>query len=234
MDNTIFSILILGFLLGLKHAVESDHVAAVATIVSGERSVWRSSLVGALWGVGHTTSLTVVGIIVLWLRLGIPQSVGVAVEFVVGVMLVGLGVQALKRAGRTIRLHRHTHAHDGPVHAHFHLHIGSEATHEHRHVPIPTRSFWVGVVHGLAGSGALTVMVLAAAPSLLAGLGYVLIFGAGSIVGMLGMSGLIGLPFALTAGRLEVLSVRIQQVAGLGSIAVGVLVAWKTLQAALG
>jgi len=232
--GTALSMLTLGFLLGLKHAIETDHVAAVATIVSQQRSIWRSSVVGAVWGIGHTASLLIAGILVLGLKLVIPGRLAVFLELVVGVMLVGLGMAPLRRAGRSIRLHRHVHRHGQETHAHFHVHVGGDEAHQHRHLGLPTRSFWIGVVHGLAGSGAVTVLVLASAPSLVVGLGYILTFGTGSILGMLLVSTLIALPFALAARRLEILHLRIQQVAGLVSILVGAVLLRETLGAILG
>ncbi len=231
MELPVISMLALGFLLGLKHAIEADHVAAVATIVSQQRSVWRSSLVGAVWGMGHTVSLLAAGMLVLGLHLAIPERVGLVFEFLVGLMLVGLGVNAIWRAARDITLHRHAHAHEDDSHVHLHVHVGG-AGHDHRHVPVPKRSFWVGLMHGLAGSGALTVLVLATVPSFAVGLIYILVFGAGSILGMLVMSALISLPVVLTASRFGTWNLHMQQAAGVLSIVIGVTLAWEILQTA--
>ncbi|MGH2376814.1 MAG: urease accessory protein UreH [Candidatus Methylomirabilaceae bacterium] len=234
MGTSVISILVLGFLLGIKHAIETDHVAAVATIASQERSMWRASLVGAVWGIGHTASLLVAGIAVLALRLTIPEQIQLVLEFLVGLMLVGLGVQAIRRAAKAVVIHQHEHEHGGsPSHAHLHVHVGGIQHHGGR-AAVPTRSFWIGLMHGLAGSGALTVLVLATVPSLLVGIVYILTFGAGSILGMLGTSALIGLPVALTAGRFGTLHLRLQQVAGLLSIGVGAVLAWETLRSLIG
>ncbi len=233
MEGTFLSILILGFLLGLKHATEPDHVAAVATIVSGQRSVLRSSLVGALWGLGHTSALCLAGGVILVLRLTIPPAVAMVLEFLVGLMLVALGVQGFRRAAHSVQFHIHTHSHGDAVHTHLHIHAGAEEAHQHHHAAVPKQPFWIGVMHGLAGTGAVTVLVLAAVPSMTAGLGYLLIFGSGSILGMMAMSAVIGIPFVLTAGRYDTASLRIQQAAALASVVVGVMLMREMLAAVL-
>ena len=233
MEETVISILVLGLLLGLKHATEPDHVAAVATIVSGQRSVRRSSLVGALWGMGHTSALFLAGGVILALRLTIPQSVAMVLEFLVGLMLIALGIQGFRRAARSVRFHVHTHSHGDAVHTHLHVHAGPEEVHQQHHTALPKQCFWIGVMHGLAGTGAVTVLVLAAVPSTAAGLGYLLLFGLGSILGMMTMSAVIGIPFVLTAGRYDTVSLRIQQAAALASIAVGAMLLREMLAAML-
>lgn len=233
MEETLISILVLGLLLGLKHATEPDHVAAVATIVSGQRSVLRSSLVGALWGMGHTSALFLAGGVILALRLTIPQSVAMVLEFLVGLMLVALGMRGFRRAARSVSFHTHTHTHGDTVHAHLHIHAGPDEAHQHHHTALPMQCFWIGVMHGLAGTGAVTVLVLAAVPSTAAGLGYLLIFGLGSILGMMTMSAVMGIPFVLTAGRYDTVSLRIQQAAALASIVVGAMLMREMLVAML-
>lgn len=234
MGTTVVSMLALGFLLGVKHAIETDHVAAVATIVSEQRSVWRSSLVGAVWGVGHTCSLLLAGMLILGLHLVIPERVELFLEFLVGVMLVGLGLRGIRRAARGITVHRHAHGHDDGSHAHLHLHIGGDAAHDHGHVALSNRSFWIGLMHGLAGSGTLTVLVLATVPSVAVGLAYILVFGIGSVLGMVLMSALIGLPIVLTAGRFRLAHLRLQQVVGVLSVATGAMLAWEVVRTAVG
>src|SRR5262249_48041007 len=196
-----FAVFGLGFALGIHHALDPDHLVAVATIVSRHSSVVRSSLAGALWGVGHTASLLICGTLVLALRLSIPHGFVAAAEKAVAVMLLLLGINALWRAIKNSRLHVHFHTHNGRRHIHFHTHItDSKALHDHSHVfDIGFRSFLIGMVHGLAGTGALMILVVAAAPSLLAGSMYILIFGAGSISGMLGFSSAISIPFVVSA-----------------------------------
>src|SRR5262249_6007991 len=177
--NTSLAVFGLGFALGIRHALDPDHLVAVSTIVSRNNSVIRSSFAGALWGIGHTASLFVCGTIVLALRLSIPESFVATAERAVAVMLVLLGANALWRAIRNSKLHVHLHTHGGRRHVHFHVHdAAAPAVHDHAHgVKIGLRSFLIGMVHGLAGTGGLMILVIAAAPSFLAGSLYILIFG---------------------------------------------------------
>lgn len=228
----------LGLVLGLKHALDADHLVAVATIVGRHRSLWRSSLVGAWWGLGHTASLLVASVAVVLLRKTIPERAALALEAGVGLMLVVLGGDLLRKILRgDLRLHAHAHAHDGSPHTHLHAHEAAAAaktaeaeSHAAHHVG--RKPFLVGLVHGLAGSAALTLVVLSTISSPWAGLLYVLVFGAGTIVGMLVMSALVGLPFALAARTATGLSVRIQALAAVGSIGFGVWYGWQAATAA--
>ena len=118
-----FALVALGLLFGLKHATEVDHVVAVSTIVSEHRSVLRSALVGGLWGVGHTASLMIVGVLVLVFRVAIPQRVANWLEFGVALMIIALGVLAITRVLRKrADIHLHRHSHDGQSHVHVHFH----------------------------------------------------------------------------------------------------------------
>jgi ABC-type nickel/cobalt efflux system permease component RcnA len=229
-----FALLGLGLVLGLKHATEVDHVVAVSSIVSEQRSILRSALVGGLWGVGHTASLIVVGIIVLALRVAIPERVSNWLEFCVALMIIGLGATALLRALRGREgVHIHQHSHDSLTHIHIHFHEhGTQHTREgasHRHAVsrIGFKPFLVGAMHGLAGSAALTLLVLTQIESAALGLLYLAVFGIGSIMGMLLMSGLIGLPFALSARRLSGAGYRLQTITGTLSIAFGLWYAYR-------
>lgn len=194
-------LLILGLVTGIRHALETDHLAAVSTLIatSDQRKVWRAPLMGALWGVGHTAVLFVAGIVVLLFAVSIPKEITGRLEFGVGVMLIFLAVSALTgfSFGRFLRgltglthVHRHRHFHGdtGIVHTHDHDH---HQEHKHTH-----KSILVGMVHGLAGSGALMVIVLSTIDSVPLGLGYIAIFGVGSIGSMAAMSALIGLPLS--------------------------------------
>lgn len=232
----MFALLGLGLIFGLKHATEVDHVVAVSTIVSQSRNLLRSAMVGALWGAGHTASLLVTGAIVLLLRVTIPESVSNWFEFCVALMILGLGASALWRALRKGReVHLHQHSHDGVSHVHIHFHEtttrhrqAQSSTHTHAVSAIGIKPVLVGMIHGLAGSGALTLLVLTQIKSAWLGLLYLGVFGAGSIVGMLLMSGLIGLPFALTSRNLSGLHQRLQTVAAGLSIAFGLWYAYHT------
>ena len=160
------TILGIGLLFGLKHATEVDHVVAVSTIVTQQRNLLRSALVGALWGAGHTASLLIVGIIVLALRIAIPKSVSNWFEFGVALMIIGLGTAALWRSLRhRSDLHVHEHSHDGMSHVHVHFHESetqhkAQRHHNHTVSVIGVKPVLIGMMHGLAGSGALTLLVL--------------------------------------------------------------------------
>src|ERR1051325_8539900 len=158
---SLFAILGVGLVFGLKHATEVDHVVAISTIVSRHKNVFRSAVVGALWGAGHTVSLLIVGIIVLLLRVAIPEQVSGWLEFGVALMIIGLGVSALWRATWTNReVHVHQHSHDGLSHRHVHFHEHENkhnpktaATHSHAVSRIGWKPVLRGIMHGLAGSG---------------------------------------------------------------------------------
>jgi ABC-type nickel/cobalt efflux system permease component RcnA len=226
----------LGLVFGLKHATEADHIVAVSTIVSEQRSLLRSAVVGALWGIGHTASLIVVGIIVLALRVAVPERVAHWLEFGVALMIIALGASALVRGARRRRdVHLHQHKHDGISHVHLHFHEQETehapapvAHHSHAVSRIGIKPLLVGAMHGLAGSAALTLLVLTQVDSTALGLLYLCVFGVGSIFGMLLMSGLIGLPFVLSARRFNGVHYGLQTVAGALSIAFGLWYAYET------
>lgn len=233
----IFALLGLGLVFGLKHATEVDHVVAVSTIVSEHRSVYRSALVGGLWGVGHTVSLLIVGIVVLVFRVAIPASLARWLEFGVALMIITLGAIAVirvlrRRAG--LHVHRHLHQHDpeGQAHVHIHFHEGqtrhegTPPSHSHAISQIGFKPVLVGAMHGLAGSAALTLLVLTEIPSVSLGLLYLGVFGIGSTVGMLLMSGLIGLPFVFSGKRISSLHYGLQTIAGGLTIAFGLWYAY--------
>ncbi len=233
---SVLALLGLGLIFGLKHATEVDHVVAVSTIVSQNRNLLRSALVGALWGAGHTASLLVTGAIVLSLRVTIPERVTNWLEFCVGLMILGLGVSAMWRALRKGReVHLHKHSHDGLSHVHIHFHEaktrhghGPSTKHTHAVSSIGIKPLLVGTMHGLAGSGAITLLVMTQINSAWLGLLYLAVFGLGSIAGMLLMSGLIGLPFALTSRNLSTLHHRLQTAAAALSIAFGLWYVYQT------
>ena len=230
MANGMFlSVLGLGFVLGLKHALDPDHLVAVSTIVSESKSVKRSSLVGTFWGLGHTLSLLCAGTFVIALRLQISHRVAMWMEFVVALMLILLGLKAVRQSWPEWKLHRHRHTHNGSTHTHVHMHRhADEQVHQHRHlIGLGARPFLVGMVHGMAGSAALTLLVLATIPSAVAGLVYVAMFGLGSVSGMLVMSSLISLPFVFTARRFKLISQGLQAMMGLFSLGFGLFLAWQ-------
>ena len=224
-----FSVLVIGFVLGLQHATEADHLAAVSTIVSEKKNLFTASLVGGLWGVGHTISLFVVGLLVILLKFQISESLEAKLEACVGAMLVLLGLNALRKLFQASKVHVHSHEHDGHKHVHIHTHgqEGAESSH-HRLSP---RSVVIGMVHGLAGSAALMLLVVPTISSQALAILYILIFGIGSIGGMMAMSFLIGLPFHFTAGRFEILNRGIRLVAGVFSLCLGSSIIYEKLLA---
>ena len=210
----------LGSLLGMRHALEPDHLAAVSTLVTRERGRGKAALLGAAWGLGHTCSLLVVGVALVLLRAEMPARVADLFEFLVAVMLVGLGARAIYLAARQGPAGpTHTHHHGGIVHQHAgtpaHVHIG--------HWTLARRPLLVGAVHGLAGSGALTALVLTTLPSTAARLTYMALFGLGSTVGMAALSGLLGWPIA-RLGAHQALARGVSIV--VGCVSVGLGVAW--------
>lgn len=225
-ELSTFSVLAIGFVLGLQHATEADHLAAVSTIVSEKKNLFTASIVGGLWGIGHTISLFVVGLVVILLKFQISESLEAKLEACVGAMLVLLGLNALRKLFQASKVHVHSHEHDGHKHVHIHTHSeGSERSH-HRLSP---RSVVIGMVHGLAGSAALMLLVVPTIPSPAIALLYIVIFGIGSIGGMMAMSFLIGLPFHFTAGRFDILNRGIRLVAGLFSLGLGFSIMYEKL-----
>lgn len=231
MDVSVTATLALGLVLGLRHALDADHLAAVAAIVweRHEDGLRRSLLAGLFWGAGHTLALGAAGTLILALRINISERLALVFELIVALMLVGLGASALRGALRD-RLHVHEHRHDGVRHAHLHFHAarhGDEAEHRHPH-PIRSaiRPLVVGGLQGLAGSAGPTLLVLAAAPSVLIGLIYLGVFGAGSIIGMAAMSLALGAPLAIARRRSLWLHRTLRAAAGVGSLAVGIMLAW--------
>jgi len=183
----------LGSLLGMRHALEPDHLAAVSTLVTRERGKARAALLGAWWGIGHTLSLLLVGIALVVLRAELPARAANLFEFFVAIMLVALGVRAVYLAARQ--------GPAGPAHVHQHGHVvhSHSGAHAHVHVgpwTLARRPLLVGAVHGLAGSGALTALVLTTLPTTASRLAYMLLFGLGSTAGMAMLSALLGWPIA--------------------------------------
>lgn len=194
------SLLGLGFLLGIRHAFDADHIAAVSNILIKQHSIKKSSLIGMFWGFGHTISLLAAGLIILLLKITIPEKLALSMESIVGVLLVFLGVNTLITISKN-KIHIHRHEHGGNEHIHFHSHKHIKQ-HQHGHRTF-CRSLFIGVVHGLAGSAALTLLVLTNINSALVGLVYILLFGIGSIIGMMLISSIISLPFILISTKLE-------------------------------
>jgi ABC-type nickel/cobalt efflux system permease component RcnA len=234
METSLYAAFGLGLILGVKHALDADHVIAVSTIVSEYQSLKWASLIGAFWGLGHTATLLAVGLAVILLRLTIPVRVALGLEFLVALMLIFLGVSILWRSFKADKLHLHPHEHNPKSHAHFHVHGNPQEDHAHAHPFSSMRKpFIIGMVHGLAGSATLMLLVLSTIPSAIAGLTYVAIFGLGSLGGMLVLSSVIGLPFILTARRFTLLNRWIKVVAGMASVGFGLMLGWEIGQQGL-
>jgi high-affinity nickel-transport protein len=227
-DSSYLTVLGLGFILGLRHALDTDHLAAVSTVLA-ERPSWRASwLVGLSWGIGHTLVLLVVGAIVLVLRVPIPEPLAVAAEGAVGLMLVALGGLLAMKLIRE-RWHLHQHDHDGMRHVHLHSH--SHAGH-HRHAHWwrqSLRPLCIGMAHGLAGSAALLLLVVASAESIMGGLLYIAVFGCGSILGMMLIGLVLSLPVVCSLRVGRPLFLAVQGLASLGSIALGCSIVYRIL-----
>ncbi len=200
MEVTFFSILALGFILGIKHAIEPDHVIAVSTIASKSKKLWHSSLAGVFWGIGHTLTLFIVGIIVILMKGEIPEKLAMSLEFLVGIMLVYLGVKTIISFKN---VHVHQHQHDGELHKHVHSHQNSgEHDHQHEHKKASyVKSMLIGLVHGLAGSGAMVLLTMSTVKNVGEAAIYIFIFGAGTVIGMLFFTTIIGIPFVLSKKR---------------------------------
>jgi high-affinity nickel permease len=192
------SLLLFGFLIGMRHALEADHLAAVAAISTKEHSLRASIKHGAIWGLGHTTTLFLFGSIVIFMNAVISQEMADKLEFVVGIMLVLLGIDVLRRMLKE-RIHYHTHRHNN-ADAHFHAHshksekIHKKSKHDHSHEKFPYRTLFIGFMHGLAGSAALILLTLDTIESVPLSMIYILLFGVGSIVGMAVISMVIAVP----------------------------------------
>lgn len=225
----MLSLLGLGFVLGLKHALDADHLAAVSTMASERRSLFGSSLIGAWWGLGHTLSLMSAGLLIILLHLEIGARTSKALELCVGVMLIILGTNALRKLARGGKVHVHPHEHEGHWHVHPHLHESKapDTPHTHHGLKLGARPFVVGMVHGMAGSAALTLLVLATIPSAVVGFLYIIIFGAGSVGGMMIMSTVFALPGKLTSQRFVRMNFAFRVLAGAFSLGLGIFTVYE-------
>jgi ABC-type nickel/cobalt efflux system permease component RcnA len=199
---TLFSILTFGFLLGLRHSLEPDHIAAISTILNGGKNFWRASVTGCLWGAGHTLSLLVVGGIIILLKLNIAESLETPFELLVALTLILLGLNSLWHLYRTVK-RREKEA--------------SEAHHHHHQ----SRSLIVGMVHGLAGSGSLIILISSTLPLPSVAFIFLIIFGIGSIAGMCLASLLITAPLYFTLFRFNLINYLLRGFAAAFSLAFG-------------
>jgi sulfite exporter TauE/SafE len=209
MDVSFLSILALGFVLGIKHAIEPDHVIAVSTIASQSKKLFRSSLAGVFWGIGHTATLFIVGIILLIMKGQIPEKWAMSLEFLVGIMLVYLGISTITSLKK---IHVHQHEHD------------SETINQHGNQQKNLsyiKSMVIGLVHGLAGSGAIVLLTMSTVKSVLESAFYILIFGFGTVIGMLFFTTILGISFIFSAKRLK-LNKTLTQITGVVSTVFGI------------
>ena len=222
-DASLWSVMLLGLLFGVQHATDPDHVVAVATIVARTRRFGAGALVGAFWGVGHTVTVTAVGIAIVVFNLALTPRVALSLEMLVAIMLIALGVARIVWVFRDsdpvpVSHLGEPHAHgDGPaLHSHAHAHAAGVHRHPHAHPPVrllralqtvgpaqALRSALVGLVHGLAGSAAIALLVLSTIRGTAQAIAYLLVFGAGVILGMTAITGVLSLPFTIRVPRLE-------------------------------
>jgi hypothetical protein len=223
----------LGFLLGMQHALEADHIAAVSSIAARRTHVGDIVKHGLTWGLGHTLTLFVFAGAAILLGHAIPEHVARPIETAVGIMLVGLGAHLLWRLWRD-RVHFHKHGHgDGTVHFHAHSHAGetiphARAPHAHAH-GFRWRTLLVGLMHGMAGSAALLVLTVSQASSPAMGLGYVALFGIGSMIGMGALSTIIAVPLAVSARWLTWANHGLQGAVGIVTMAIGITTIVETV-----
>lgn len=252
-----FGIALLGLLLGMRHATDPDHVIAVTTILSRERRLLTAARIGVVWGLGHTLTVMLVGAAIIAFKIAIPTRLGLAMEFAVAVVLILLGVGAassmVRKFAARVRgtssdhqdlvVHAHSHAHAGSVHSHPHVHIGTgkkphDSTHLDHRIPadiLPAfgsrspllKSFGVGLVHGLAGSAAIALLVLSAIPQPLWATLYLAIFCAGTIIGMGLITAAIATPFVVASRKVSWLHQGLVTGSGLLSFGFGLFLAYQ-------
>lgn len=215
------TVLGIGFLLGLRHAFDPDHIVAVSTIASRTGNLVKAAASGLYWGIGHTLTLFIVGMLFIGFKATVPETLALSMEMVVGIMLVILGWTTFRNFQKK-KIHVHVHQHDeGEIHTHFHSHKESDK-HNHTHLKkMEQKSLIIGMVHGLAGSGALVLLTMSSLNTLTEATIYILVFGVGTILGMLLFATLIGLPFVLLSKYSVQLEKKLGMLAGIVSIVFG-------------
>jgi len=203
----MITLLLFGFFIGMRHALEADHLAAIASISTKEHTLKASIKHGIIWGIGHTLTLFIFGVTVLLLNRSISHHTAEVLEIIVGFMLIALGVDVLRRVIKQkihFHIHQHFHTHQQNTIVHFHAHSHNEQSniecneskheHNHRHDKFPFRTLFIGLMHGLAGTAALILLTLDTMESFTFSLLYIALFGVGSIFGMLLLSVIIAVP----------------------------------------
>jgi ABC-type nickel/cobalt efflux system permease component RcnA len=226
---TLVNTLLLGFLIGLKHALEADHVVAVASLASKTTSVREGLTLGASWGLGHTITLFVFSSIVLTLDTVISAQLALTLEFFVGCMLVFMGGAIINEiVKKRIHLHMHNHS-DGTTHLHFHSHAQDNVEHQHTHTQqFSIRALLVGMMHGMAGSAALIVLTLDSVSSIETRLIYIFLFGVGSVLGMALLSLLMIIPFRHSEYSANRTYQGLQVLIGLVTLFLGIIIMYET------
>jgi ABC-type nickel/cobalt efflux system permease component RcnA len=235
--SVVLSVLTLGLLLGMRHALEADHLAAVASLATNSRSIRETTRLGIAWGMGHTVTLFVIGSTVLLMDSIVPETAARGLELAVGVMLLVLGFDVIRRLIRD-GIHVHVHQHDGSRHLHAHGHTHSLTrpapvirdmdAHRHAHRKgMPWRALFVGLIHGMAGSAALVLLALSTIHSLWEGMIYIALFGFGSIAGMAMLSVVIALPLRFTARRAAWFYKGLTATIGLLTVILGSSIIWQ-------
>ncbi len=251
----LLSVIALGFFLGMRHATDPDHVIAVSTIVSRYRSIKHAAVIGALWGVGHTVTILIVGGGIILFGWVIPARIGLSMEFSVGLMLILLGVlnltgilqwitntfSGMNESGQSGALHSHAHSHGDYVHTHPHVHSPEVHPHDPTRTPLSwfdrhfgrlglynaVRPLVVGLVHGLAGSAAVALLVLTTIRNPRWAVAYLFLFGVGTIAGMMLITGAMGAPFAYGQTRYSRLNSGMRLASGLISLGFGLLIVYQ-------
>ena len=229
------TILILGLLIGMQHALEADHIAAVATIAARQSSIRKVIRHGAVWGIGHTLSLMLFAGAALYTKIAITKSFLVILEGCIGILLIGLGGHLLYRLWKN-RVHFHAHRHQsGVFHFHAHSHQGDSSehaisSHDHDHpTGLPIRALVIGMMQGLAGSAALLVLTATAVNDTLSGIAYIAMFGIGSIIGMVILSALIAVPLSYSARMITWANRGLQGLVGCATVAFGGVMIVRTI-----
>ncbi len=223
------SLLFLGFLIGMRHALDADHLAAVATIASQQQSIKSTIRHGAAWGLGHTITLFLFGSLVILMDTVIPQQLAAFLEMAVGVMLIALGIDVIRRVIRQ-RIHYHVHRHgDNQAHFHAHSHSGegkhASSAHQHSHDSrFPLRTLFIGLMHGMAGSAALILLTMETIDSVWYGIVYILLFGIGSMLGMALLSFVIAIPLRASASGLTWMHNGLQLSIGIFTTGLGLII----------
>ena len=247
------TILVIGFFLGMRHATDPDHVIAVSTIVSSERTISKAALIGAFWGLGHTITIASVGTAIILFNWAIPPRVGLSMEFAVALMLILLGILNLTGVTkwlsekfspahpRVTGEHAHLHEHNSHVHYHWHSHQPAKEHHADS-LPAPKwtgnplaklgvfhslRPLFIGIVHGLAGSAAVALLVLGTIRDPRWGVFYLLIFGVGTIAGMMLITVALALPFSFAGSRFEWLNRSLITGSGVLSLGFGLFLCYQ-------